>query len=319
MVTRLHWLSAAALACLTGCLAAPQVKECIDFDVEEVADNPACDNDCTTYCEALVRICPDPSQADGTDAVAACRVGCDEFGVGEVLEGELNCRFGVLREARTDPSACEGAGIGGGSRCASGPCDEYCRLTSRDCQTMYSSEQQCMDICETFPQNGTSLGGDSVQCRVAQLKNERVLDPCNAASIASDGSCGSTCEGYCAQVMNNCVGDNAIYPDLESCLAVCSLLPQGTYDDWGGVGTNSLMCRAYHASSPALFAPGTHCPHAGVYNDAQCGSTCETYCDPLVCGGEFADVNACVDECVRLVTDGEPMFPDPTAARQCDQ
>lgn len=303
---------------LTGCLTAPELKECIDFDLSETAENPVCENSCETYCAALVRICPD--QAPGDDPLAGCRAGCQEFGAGEALDKALDCRFKVLREARDNPQVCESAGIGGGTGCPVTSCDEYCFLARRDCEGMYSTFEQCAQICATFPQDGTSLGGDSVQCRVAQLNNDGPAG-CNAASIASDGTCGTTCEGYCAQVMANCVGGNAVYADEAECMAVCELLPQGQFNDWDGtVGANSLMCRAYHASSPAQDDAVTHCPHASLYNDSKCGSICETFCDPAMCGGEFDSVDECVDECARVrSTDGEELFPDPTAALQCAQ
>jgi hypothetical protein len=38
-----------------------------------------------------------------------------------------------------------------------------------------------------------------------------------------------------------------------------------------------------------------------------------------MCGAQFGDINDCVQECVDLVTSSAPMFPDPMAARQCDQ
>lgn len=315
MVTRAHWLPV-ALLCLTGCLTAPQLKDCIDFELNETAENPACEDRCEVYCAALVDICPD--QATNADPIAACRAGCGEFSAGQVRESALSCRFEALREARTNADACESAGIGGGIGCATTPCDQYCGLATNLCRSMYSDFQQCLDICLTFPQTGTSQGGDSVQCRTAQLENGGV-DGCNAASIASDGTCGTTCDGYCAQVMTHCVGENAVYPDIESCNAVCALLPQGDFDDWSGlVGRNTLMCRAYHGSLPAKVAPDTHCPHTGVYNEEKCGSICETFCDPLMCGGQFEEIDECVIECARLATEGEAKFPDPAATLQCD-
>ncbi|MGK0360436.1 MAG: hypothetical protein ACI9U2_002749 [Bradymonadia bacterium] len=316
MVTRAHWLPA-ALLCLTGCLTAPQLKECIDFDLADTAENPACEDSCETYCSALVRICP--NQATGANPLVACRAGCQEFGADDALAKALDCRFSVLRAARGNSDLCESAGIGGGTQCPIELCDEYCFLARRDCSGMYSTFEQCQQICDTFPQDGTSLGGDSVQCRIAQLSDASAAG-CNAASIASDGTCGTACEGYCAQAMAHCEGAVAVFPDEAACLASCALIPQGQFNDWdGSVGANSLMCRAYHASSPAQDDAPTHCPHAAIYNDQKCGSICEAYCDPLMCGGQFPGIDECVDECVRLVTEREPLFPDPAATLQCDQ
>ena len=316
MVTRACWLSAALLLCLTGCLTAPELKECIDFKPDEIAENSVCADGCDTYCQALVRICPD--QATGADPVAACMAGCQEFGEGKPQQDALACRFGALRAARDNPDSCESAGIGGGDLCSIGPCAEYCFLARRDCEGMYASDEQCAQICETFPQDGSSQEGDSVQCRIGQL-NMLADEGCNAASIASDGTCGDTCEGYCAQVLAHCDGDNRIYADEAECRAACETLPQGQFSDWGGtVGANSLMCRAYHASSPAQDDAQTHCPHAKVFNDSKCGSVCDTFCDEAMCGGQFVGVTECFAECNRLVAEAGP-DPDLAATLRCDQ
>lgn len=300
---------------LSGCLTAPDLKECIDFDLEERSTNPTCSDNCTVYCEGLVRLCPD--QAQGSDPLAVCLSGCREFSV-DLLDQELNCRFKALRQARTDPAACENAGIGGGAECGADICREYCTLANRDCPTMYADEFQCLDVCNTFP-DGVALAGNSVQCRVEQLR-DRGEAACDAASVASDGTCGTACDGYCAQIMNHCTGEHALFESLEACEAACDLMPQGSFDDWtGSGGANSLMCRAYHASSPAQLAPEIHCPHAGIYNDDQCGGICDAYCAPEMCGPQFGgDINACITECADLASSGAPMFPDPMAARQCD-
>jgi hypothetical protein len=300
---------------LGGCLTAPDLKECIDFDFEDRQTNPTCADNCAVYCEALLQLCPE--QAPGNNPLAACRAGCNEFS-GVLEEEEFNCRFNALRQARTDASACENAGIGGGAVCGDNSCREYCLLAAQACPTMYADEFQCMDVCATFPQ-GVALAGNSVQCRIERLRLDGE-SACDAASVASDGTCGTSCEGYCAQVMNHCTGEHALFDSLEDCQAACVFMPQGIFDDWSSsTGANSLMCRAYHASSPAQLAPEVHCPHAGIYNDDQCGGICDTYCAPEMCGAQFGDINDCVQECVDLVTSSAPMFPDPMAARQCDQ
>lgn len=298
---------------LSGCLTAPELKDCIDFPIAEVADNKTCGDDaCTIYCEALVEICPDT--VSGDQKVAACKADCGEFAD---RDSAIDCRFAQLRRARTDASACDSASIGGGTECGFNVCDEYCFLINRDCGDSFSSPEQCLQACAAIPTGGSAQGGNSIECRLAQISQNP--DACNAASVASDGTCGSACDGYCAQVMANCTGAEAIFASVEECTQACAFMPVGDFDDWrkSANGLNSVMCRAYHASAPASVNPATHCAHAALFFDQECGSICDTYCAAELCGGEFANVEACVASCVDQINAGTPLFPDPSATQQC--
>ena len=104
--------------------------------------------------------------------------------------------------------------------------------------------------------------------------------------------CGDVCEAYCGYLGLNCVGENAVYPDYETCITVCGYLDgDGSYVDWDfGLELDTVQCRLYHAGPPAVLQPTTHCPHAGIYNSAHCGIDpnvasqpadwpCVTFCD----------------------------------------
>lgn len=298
---------------LTGCLTAPELKDCIDFPIVEVEGNAACGGDkCSIYCQALVDICPE--HVPGENKLAACAAGCGEF---IDPDAQIDCRLEQLRAARSNPSACDNASIGGGSECGANLCDEYCFRMNRDCSGMFSSVEQCKTICDTYPTGGSGLAGNSIECRLQQITSD--AEACNAASIASDGTCGSTCEGYCFQVATHCTGDQALFADTDACLAACEFLPQGSFDDWNStVGANSAMCRAYHGSAPARDDPATHCPHASLYFDSKCGSICDTYCAAEMCGGDFDSTEACVESCIAQINAGTPLFPDPAATVQCN-
>jgi hypothetical protein len=84
-----------------------------------------------------------------------------------------------------------------------------------------------------------------------------------------------TCDNYCARVLANCTGDAAQYLDLPTCLAMCKALPLGDAGDTSG---NTIACRMYHAGALAQRSPNFHCPHAGPYGAAVCGTRCAAFC-----------------------------------------
>ena len=87
----------------------------------------------------------------------------------------------------------------------------------------------CLAACAAFPTGGSGLAGNSVECRLRQITDNP--EACDAASVSSDGTCGSACDGYCTQVMANCQGDNAIFGSMEECVETCGLMPVGEFDD----------------------------------------------------------------------------------------
>lgn len=73
------------------------------------------------------------------------------------------------------------------------------------------------------------------------------------------------CASYCSEVQAHCMDANLQYQDMDHCLGTCmSIADKGAINDMSG---NTLGCRIYHAGSPAIMAPGTHCPYAGPVGD----------------------------------------------------
>jgi hypothetical protein len=122
------------------------------------------------------------------------------------------------------------------------------------------------------------------------------------------------CATYCTEIQTNCTGANAQYPAEATnahCLATCASFPMGTAADMAG---NTLGCRIYHAGTPSMTAPDTHCVHAGPGGDktsaaapGTCGDACTSFCtlEIKACGltgdaggnGQYASAAACMTAC----------------------
>ncbi|MEZ4474794.1 MAG: hypothetical protein R3F60_29190 [bacterium] len=313
MVARLVMML--ALLGLGGCLRSPNLRDCAEFPLGTGGD--ACGTPCDVYCDVLVDACPD--EVPGENKAVACRSSCLEIpatGTFDDSRGNtLQCRIRAAVLAWDDDSHCPAAGFSGGEVCVDTPCDDYCSLMTASCPTMYQDNDQCLASCALFPR-GVAGSGNSVECRTEAARQAGAdANFCSAASLTSDGTCGTPCEGYCTQVMSHCTADQAIYADNGECLAACDLMAGGAaFDDWRS-GGDSVQCRAWHASTPAELDPVTHCPHASLYNDHACGTTCDTWC--FICGDQFSLGEECLAECAGLVESGAPLFPDPSAERQC--
>ena len=141
------------------------------------------------------------------------------------------------------------------------------------------------------------------------------LAACSSDSTTVDAPAAVTqdCTTYCTEIQANCTGANAQYPDPAHCMAACASFPMGTAAD-KGPGTNTLGCRIYHAGTPSMTTPATHCPHAGpggdltsVASNGQCGDACTSFCtlEIKACGvtgdaggnGQYASMAACMTSC----------------------
>jgi hypothetical protein len=154
---------------------------------------------------------------------------------------------------------------------------------------------------------GSGPGGSSGSAGSAGLGGSGAMGGSGGGSGASGsagqaGGSGLSCQSYCATMQENCKNENAQYPSLESCMAVCATFPAGTETDTQG---NTLGCRSYHAgAAQGTTADATlHCPHAGPAGVGLCGSNCEGYCNIMVttCPGEFsAGTSECLQKCDGL-------------------
>lgn len=111
------------------------------------------------------------------------------------------------------------------------------------------------------------------------------------------------CAMYCAAMMSSCIGVDAQYPGLDSCLGACAGLPPGAPGETSG---NSLACRAYHAGM-ASISPEVHCVHAGPGGAGACGQNCDGFCAiaTAICPAEHPSVDGCLADCAGFM-DTEP-------------
>jgi len=118
------------------------------------------------------------------------------------------------------------------------------------------------------------------------------------------------CENYCTQIMAQCAGPNTQYPDMKSCLGLCSTFTPGTPTDIEG---DTIGCRLNVVMN---IVENTDCPTAGPGGNGICGSSmCQTLCDQaaVVCPEDWdASVSDCLTACGELSTCPNPysVLPD---------
>lgn len=149
------------------------------------------------------------------------------------------------------------------------------------------------------PRGGAKSGGEGGASGGAPLSEGG-----RAGSVSND-----PCAEYCTTVIENCKAPYAVYTSLDTCLAVCAVLPPGNPNDQIG---NSVACRLRNAKlAKSTAEPDVHCPIAGPGGADVCGSNCEGYCVILseVCsvsfGTNFESLVDCHQQCA--------MLPDPVA------
>jgi hypothetical protein len=125
-------------------------------------------------------------------------------------------------------------------------------------------------------QGGSGQGGSNVGVIVPE-----------AAGAAGDlDTTEPECQSYCADVMEACQGELAVYVSVEQCLALCEGFEPG--DPFNSAPHNTLACRAREADA-AKYKPAQHCPSAGPGGAGVCGSDCDAYCQlfPQICPADF--------------------------------
>jgi hypothetical protein len=262
-------------------------------------------DDCAGYCDLVMDVCADGNAlyASEADCLAACD-GFPSHGAAGVESGHsLECRITHALAARDQPDMhCPHASVGGGSVCG-GWCTVYCDIMARKCDQMgYGDRDACQLSCAAMSSGGAwdTLTGNSVQCRINHAAVAANDMHCEHAFLTGGGICGAACEGYCDQVMSNCTGTLALYPDRDSCLTACAAMPAG--GDNASTADNTVQCRAFHGAWPSATDPGMHCAHAAMSGDGVCGQRCDAYCDQVLtnCEGDdalYADRAACLAAC----------------------
>jgi hypothetical protein len=134
-------------------------------------------------------------------------------------------------------------------------------------------------------------------CQTIAGIEERKLDPDAESAHANS----KQCKDYCATVMANCTGDNAVYTTEELCLGVCGALKPG--DESEPLG-NTVACRARQASL-ATEEPSVNCIAAGPGGNGICGTDCDAYCQifPKICPNdyEYTSTKDCLQACSGLI------------------
>jgi hypothetical protein len=138
------------------------------------------------------------------------------------------------------------------------------------------------------------------------------------------------CATYCSEIQAHCTGENAQYPDMQTCLASCASFDVGTSSVTDTSG-NTLGCRIYHGGDPAKNGPGTECLQAGP---AGVGAQIPDGSAPTGCsGGDIClsfcmlEIQACGSQAAHLPgdprdADGNPLYryPDVTfCLAECDR
>jgi hypothetical protein len=128
------------------------------------------------------------------------------------------------------------------------------------------------------------------------------------------GEPANTCTNYCTDILANCTGTSAQFPDLASCMAVCANYPTGLVV--APTGQDSLACRLYYANL-AKTQPDV-CPNAGPTGGdlsptgtGSCGEPCAAFCAValVTCANKpnaYASLAACMAECAMFPADTAP-------------
>jgi hypothetical protein len=108
------------------------------------------------------------------------------------------------------------------------------------------------------------------------------------------------CPSYCTEIQANCKSANAQYSDAAHCSSACKSFVVGASQVTDSSG-NTLGCRIYHAGTPSMTDPGTHCVHAGP------GGDLITAVAPAFCSGGDVCASFCALEIMACGTQMEPL------------
>jgi len=144
----------------------------------------------------------------------------------------------------------------------------------------------------------------------------KAADAPNPPPIDSPPAVKQDCPTFCGEVLANCTGANAQFPDDAHCEATCASWALGTAADKTGA---TLGCHIYHAGAPSMMTPTTHCVHAGPGGDlttaaapGTCGDACTNFCtlEIKACGSldapitgapaQYQNTAACMTACAAF-------------------
>lgn len=152
----------------------------------------------------------------------------------------------------------------------------YCTDALANCtgaDAIFASQSDCESEAAILPATGTTgaTSGHTLQCRAYHAGAPAAGTPathCPHASLDGDDTCGTRCEVYCQEAIDNCTGANELFVSTTACISACAAyLTTGSPGDTSG---NTVQCRIYHLGVPAVGTPGTHCPHGGPSGGGVC-------------------------------------------------
>ena len=138
-------------------------------------------------------------------------------------------------------------------------CEDLCALVHDLCigdDTQYVDEGHCTTYCEEAaalpPGHHLDLTENSVSCRYnygVTLAAEPTTGLVNCPIVGQSGGgvCGTWCQNYCHLTQKNCVGADALYPDVGACEAACAAFP--TTGLANAPSGDTVQCRTYHAGN----------------------------------------------------------------------
>lgn len=215
---------------------------------------------CDQYCDVVMMNCVDENaQFDNRDA---CMEFCAELPEGE--EGAMSGNSAQCRlyhggdPAALDPSVhCGHAGPDGDGVCVDATlCDTYCDTVMMNCtggNAQFESRDSCLAFCIELEEGAEGdSSGNTVNCRLYHGGDPSALDPdfhCAHAGREGGQVCiddpPNPCNRFCANVIESCTGDFAVYDGVDDCLTACEGYSQeGNFGDSSG---DTLQCRDRHA------------------------------------------------------------------------
>lgn len=217
---------------------------------------------------------------------------------------------------------CEADGTYGLCQCADAGveapdlCPSYCAARRTLCGDTLD-DAACLAACALLPEGGAvgDTTGDTLACRLTHLQIAAVAPDdalhCRAARLDGGGTCGGSCEVYCALALHEGGPCGGLYADEASCVSAC----EGFAED-GRIGEgagDTIQCRLDHLQGAILVSAAEgeadvsdRCEAAGPSGGRFCraldDTTCDDYCDEITarCPTAYASRAACESACATF-------------------
>lgn len=236
-----------------------------------------CGSWCDNYCDLVAQTCfaDDVLYSDNEECQSACANFSQDGEIGDDEGDNVQCRLTqALQAGLSDDRGpfCDAAGASSHGSCTNQNCSFYCAQMQDECPATALDVQTCEEECTALRQTGypSATGGNTLQCRIAQIAEATAVDDvaaCSAASIESTaGTCIDDCTYYCNVTEEAC--SNGIH-DLtwsSTCEDACANYVLGEPET---LLADTFYCRLDKAER-ALVDPSLYCPHAGEDSDMLC-------------------------------------------------